>query len=781
MRYKYSSTVAPTKEKMEYKKSFIVTSEDNESSKKKFGDKFTVSPALKPSKSLGIRTELTNNPIKEKLGKQIKTNLLIEKWGKWHFWDATPNIRPEDPYITTGGKDIISEKIPENAWQADAVYVNHFLDSAMELVERAKEAIYLEYGHGPRESLTEEELVERSKMFQPIYYDFEPESEQISWQKLPKIITDGAGWTTRRTFQSLVKRLLHAIITQSEFIVVMGGHSSAAGHGNHFLQSYMMQFHAVMKPIFDRLNVNLITRNIAQGGLGTLHHSIGFADMYGHSIDVLLWDSQMTERNNERQSMFMRQALMSGSRPPILVGGNFSLLRDLYIKADADVMFMGTGMNGVDKTLNEVQALKLPWAIQYLNCDDHIMDLCKDSKIKFNTTCWVERDDVTPGITQLPHVDGEALWHPGWRSHRLQGRVLSMIILDALQDALATWSDATIIAGHPLASEYWHIQEYYENIQTKAHKLSPIVGSCASLGDYLPERVCNIPMKARSEFTPRADPLQSAITTLLRPTKEGYIPHVTEELLYEGPDVLNPSMQEPDDAINVVSIVSNRRFLFEETEYKNLEFNISRSIVLTNDFQVEHIVPGSGWRVYDEPNGYCDGTATGICDRTTSNKCLLSGHMDRRGGILGNGESGWLVMDIPLVEEGIIIIKMETWHSSIEMDKLMSMEEETITRGVQEKVNISSRKNVTHDIIRQTKAPPPELPDDFVFQFSIDGEIISWNKDEFFRQRKEPERVVELYTLLDNPNKSIDKVELAIRMTNCGTQCVFKLTHVYWA
>ena len=42
------------------------------------------------------------------------------------------------------------------------------------------------------------------------------------------------GWTTQRSFDGLVKRLLHAIMTNSDFTVALAGHSAAAGHGYVF-------------------------------------------------------------------------------------------------------------------------------------------------------------------------------------------------------------------------------------------------------------------------------------------------------------------------------------------------------------------------------------------------------------------------------------------------------------------------------------------------------------------------------------------------------------------
>jgi hypothetical protein len=60
---------------------------------------------------------------------------------------------------------------------------------------------------------------------------------------------------------------------------------------NNFRQSYMMQFHKIMEPIFARLGVKLITRNFGQGGLGTIQTSMGSGSIYGDEVDLLLWDS----------------------------------------------------------------------------------------------------------------------------------------------------------------------------------------------------------------------------------------------------------------------------------------------------------------------------------------------------------------------------------------------------------------------------------------------------------------------------------------------------------
>lgn len=83
------------------------------------------------------------------------------------------------------------------------------------------------------------------------------------------------------------------------------------------------------------------------------------------------------------------------------------------------------------------------------------------------------------------------------------------------------------------------------------------------------------------------------------------------------------------------------------------------------------------------------------------------------------------------------------------------------------------------------KAKVPEYCDNFLFQFAIDGKVTSWDKATFLANSKNPQRVVEIQTLLDDQSFTTEAkdVELAIRMTGCGdsTQKTMCLSHVYFA
>jgi hypothetical protein len=420
---------------------------------------------------------------------------LTEKWGRWHFWDGDAEHRPSHDYIAKYPfGDIPLDEIPDNAWQADAVYVNHLIDDAQNLLTRAMEAIFSEYGHG--KPLPPEGLAERLKMFKWDNIQITPQTTThdlpLIWQ--PKKAKSGGGWTTKRSFNGLVKRILHAIMTNGDFVVVMGGHSAAAGHGNHFHQSYMMQFHRICAPVFARLGVRLVTRNMAQGGLGTLHSSMGFASLYGDDIDLLIWDSGMTENVPAHIELFFRQALMQ-PKVPVIWNAPFDIAKLLYLEADADVGEVGRGTLGVPHTESIEEANSYPWAARYMECSKDTASECQAKA--YCVKCWVDRPDINvKDMFPLynPKPGGQVRWHPGWRYHQLQGRVIAFSILEALQEAMQIFSEGTM-GGPPLDQDYWHIGEYYANIRKKAQALDLSKGVCEANKEFFPARICNIVMR----------------------------------------------------------------------------------------------------------------------------------------------------------------------------------------------------------------------------------------------------------------------------------------------
>jgi len=722
---------------------------------------------------------------------------LAEKFGKWHFWDGDEDERPMDYTAKYPNGDIPGEEFPDDAWQADAVYVNHILNDADQLIGRTMEAIFIEYGHG--KPLPPEGLAERMKMFHWSREDLSIENAQLPEKYRKNGSRGNGGWTTKRSFDGLVRRLLHAMMTQDTFTVVMGGHSAAVGQGNHFRQSYMMQFHKVMYPIFARLGVKLITRNVGQGGLGTIQAGMGSGSIYGDEVDLLMWDSGMTEGDKAHIDAFYRQALLAGNRIPVLWGGPFELLRMLHEEADVDVGDWGSAMDGITEVESYEQAQDIPWAARFLKCKTEVGDLCNEEP-RFCAKCWIDREDnIVPEVKQLDRPKGQVKWHPGWRKHQLMGRNLAFALLEALQAAVNIWTEE-VMGGPPLEDEFWHVTEYYENIRDKVKNLDEALGSCYKLSGTLPTRLCNTPMKAKTQYTPRSNFHDSSLTSIIKPTSDGYVPKNEKTMLYEGPDEHNTCFDIPQGEIDVFNVVIGRRQLNEEIQSLNLpDMSKIRDSMKVNTASSKRnlensVTPGKGWEVWGEPPGLCDGTYNATCGRWKEDECVLYGHHDGRGAVIGNELSGWLVMTLKDLKEGVIVLKLHTWHTKEESaitngwtsvnDERRRLGQSSVAFNTNEfngRINDESEEAMNRMLTRSYDTP--ELPDEFVFEYAIDGAITSLTKDQFLDEKKQIQRVVETITILDDPNFTSESkdVEIAIRLRGSGSSIVFGVSHVYWA
>lgn len=125
--------------------------------------------------------------------------------------------------------------------------------------------------------------------------------------------------------------------------------------------------------------------------------------------------------------------------------GNYEwqTLRFLYNHADVDFAVIGTGVDGIPETKDIDHSESLPFAARNMKCGSEARDLC--TKDRFCASCWVDRPDVPrESFTNIEtKVPSQVRWHNGWRSHQLQGRVMSLLILDALQASIQIWSDGT--------------------------------------------------------------------------------------------------------------------------------------------------------------------------------------------------------------------------------------------------------------------------------------------------------------------------------------------------
>ena len=517
-----------------------------------------------------------------------KMAAVREEWGAWDFSDPGLDLysarggRPVTSFDGSPYKDLPAGDFVEGSWQTDGDYVREFISEAKQLTHRVREAIYAEYGHPAhlkdRPPLTSEELKERDEMFHLVTEGFhlckgQPTAEGDPCMGRKSKPMPGIGYWRQEAIDALSKKLLHAMHTSDEFYVVLGGHSSAAGHGNNFFQTKMMEFHHIMEPVFAHLGMRLVSRNMAQGGVGTTNSAMGGADIYGES-DIMIWDSAMTEREAGLHDLFNRQAILSGERVPVLFMP-IDNMHDIEEQSDGAYSWGGGRTNAfhddfeqgvLERTQDEEQVEGLPFAVRYMLCGDR-GDLCNEHK--YNSVCWAPRsDDANPSPDRKidPFVSGRANWHPGWATHRWEARKWTLIVLHSLDQALDTWSEGIKMGGLPLADVFWHVGDVpggYSDIRKKLREHIPAdedgLSECEKHFKTFPI-VCKVAMHSFSEWTPRIRPDETSLISILKGGPNGYHPEMKKVNEYDGFDILPLEWKIPEGEVDVhaVAIATTR-------------------------------------------------------------------------------------------------------------------------------------------------------------------------------------------------------------------------------
>jgi hypothetical protein len=132
-----------------------------------------------------------------------KMKHVRNQYGAWDFHD-TQNVRPIANFDKVEYKDMMNDDFPDGSWQKDETYVRNLISEGVKLVKRVKFAIYAEYGH-PILGLSEEKVKEVENMF-AVYIGDSPPSDFA-----------GIAYITQKGFDMLVRKLLHAMITNDEF------------------------------------------------------------------------------------------------------------------------------------------------------------------------------------------------------------------------------------------------------------------------------------------------------------------------------------------------------------------------------------------------------------------------------------------------------------------------------------------------------------------------------------------------------------------------------------
>ncbi|KAL9178465.1 hypothetical protein ACHAXT_003795 [Thalassiosira profunda] len=218
------------------------------------------------------------------------------------------------------------------------------------------------------------------------------------------------------------------------------------------------------------------------------------------------------------------------------------------------------------------------------------------------------------------------------------------------------------------------------------------------------------------------------------------------------------------------------------------------------------IVPGLGLWVKWGRTGVCDGSSHHWCDKGCGSGCLMGGTQDNRGMVCFTGLSGWAVFDIKDVKHGFIGARMEPWHRGNEMSttrgwssvnnggkgnygkrgRERELHEEAQRQTMQEGFEEMERE-IEQDILAEGDHSRRRLGggqncgwSSYTFEWALNGEVVAWPKAEYCKHFTRLSYNLDVIKFLDDESKTGD-FELAMRLTNCKSQCVMCLTHLYWA
>lgn len=360
----------------------------------------------------------------------------------------------------------------------------------------------------------------------------------------------------------------------------------------------------------------------------------------------------------------------------------------------------------------------------------------------------------------------------------MTGRKIALIFLHALEEAVDLWQENTVTIGQfPLDDQFWHVTEHYAKIrkETQDSLASSICMTDTTLHESL-KKVCSVPMRGRTEFTGRANPNQTALRTIIRPTADGYVPTNDKKVVYDKPITIEEQLI-PKGEVDVRAIVGAGGFDDEAHRRPSSEVPEPTPGVVPDTRRgrtnlrslgpTGKIIPGKGWELQPSvPAGYCDGsTDYHSCKRDATNECLAYDHHDTRTGVFGDSMSGWIVFDIDNVVEGFVVVKFETWHKGKEVQRTRNWKTVNGERRI---------LNVEH------------WADDLELDFAVDGVITTYNTEMLQEKVIHAQRVVELMVLYDKKPKNPKDMEIAIRV-RCGEEsqkkhlCNINISHLYWA
>ena len=128
-----------------------------------------------------------------------------------------------------------------------------------------------------------------------------------AYQTSESRLADVKFFDTSTKERDIVKRLLRAMVLGDNFVVVVGGMSDTAGHGNLFNDSYPLVMRDTIQDVMALANIKFDVRNMAMGGVPSYPSCMCMKDVWGIDSDVIMWDFRMVEHDALKGELYIRQ------------------------------------------------------------------------------------------------------------------------------------------------------------------------------------------------------------------------------------------------------------------------------------------------------------------------------------------------------------------------------------------------------------------------------------------------------------------------------------------
>lgn len=727
---------------------------------------------------------------------QQKATNYASRFGYWRTPEFDGLEQVDFDALGVNYRDISNEDFPANAWQRNADYLDSYLHEAKYLAHRVLDGIYLEYGwdvDAVPTSQREDYMRERNAHMGVIVDNFKVVDE-VAVDKETGHRIPGVAYMGKNAWEGLLLKITHAMMTQDYFYVVAVG-SDATYKGSNFFRTQVMRFNEIMQPVFDKLGMTLIVRNMGMDASTTVS-ALGGADVYGEA-DILWFIPDWTEETEGQMDLLHKQAILSGERMPVILTPEpVRLIADTGGKAWLGNIQPGAAFCDVTRVSGKKKFPPSARGCEYLNCGRSATNrgVCD----VHDSVCWIDRIDYT-AQGQDANVGDQANGYPNFSEHRWEGRKLTVLVLNAIQTAATRWLHEVKNGELPLAEDLWHVGNTYENLR-QAIRLYRLPGehhgptACEELLEGLDPMICHMSMHVATEWTPRVNPQQNRLRNIITNDIKSNRDSLYE--LYQGIDVISPDWKpsEVDVDVHMLALLTDNEFAppthdaISGNEYSFLptfdddgwnpesdddflpldDFYSRRSLrAESNEAETpkHRDLADSGWRLYNVPIGYCDGSAQSHCNRAVGNSCLLANHNHYKAGAYGTDASEWLRMSFP-IEEGVILVRFE-WQA----DSLNSI------------LHPASGTNRARTL--------DEIPKDFRFSFSVDGIDHSVSKTiqkvEFLNSGVQLARDLWVFPILIDPTMSHQQasskktVQVGIRLQTSDPDFGLLLTHVYYA